>query len=453
MLSGTGFLDVAHTAMHLHTQRGYLLRHFGTPALDDRRQQCRTRLLGRFLFSGLRLHGKIEAATGIIGDGATGFGQRLHGQQHAPHIGMADDRTGLFAAHRRALNTFKGILQCLLVGTFGNRHALQTHAQAGVVHHGEHAGQTAVGFADQIADGVIEAHDTGRRGVNTHLVFQRQRACTVALTQRAIFIDQELGHQEQGDAAHPGWRVRQTGQYQMDDVLGHFVIAPGDENLLAADAVMIAFRLGLGSHHGKVGTGIGLGQVHGTGPLTAHQLGQVLGLEFIAAVQIQAFNGSLTQHRAETPGHIGRVPHLHHRDRQQEGQALTAVLGIELQRTPAALGILLIGLLERLGADHSTVLELDALLITFPVGRCHHIAGHASGLFQNCLHHIGRRIFKTRLFGQLLHPSHMVQSQFHILQRRIVICHGVPSLTIMCSWMSAHACKAGTHKNKGIHLY
>src|SRR5690606_10775156 len=48
---------------------------------------------------------------------------------------------------------------------------LNTYAQALVVHHGEHTGQTFVLFTDQPAFGTVEVHHTGGGTFDTHFVF------------------------------------------------------------------------------------------------------------------------------------------------------------------------------------------------------------------------------------------------------------------------------------------
>ena len=55
----------------------------------------------------------------------------------------------------------------------------------------------------------------------------------VALAERAVGVDHELGHDEQRDALAAGRRVGQARQHQVDDVLGQVVLAGGDEDLLA----------------------------------------------------------------------------------------------------------------------------------------------------------------------------------------------------------------------------
>ena len=66
--------------------------------------------------------------------------------------------------------------------------------------------------------------------------------------QAAVVIDQEFRHQEQRNAARAGRRIGQPRQHEMDDVVGEIVLAIGDEDLLAEDAVgAVAGRLGAGA--------------------------------------------------------------------------------------------------------------------------------------------------------------------------------------------------------------
>jgi hypothetical protein len=97
----------------------------------------------------------------------------------------------------------------------------------------------------------------------------------VARAQRAVRVDQELGYDEQRDALDAFRRVRGAGQHQMDGVLGHVVITPGDEDLLTENPVMIAVGHGAGPHRRQVGAGLRFGQVHGAGPFAADHLRQV----------------------------------------------------------------------------------------------------------------------------------------------------------------------------------
>ncbi|MCY1360949.1 hypothetical protein D9M69_475990 [compost metagenome] len=75
----------------------------------------------------------------------------------------------------------------------------------------------------------------------------------------------------------------------MNDVGGQVLLATTDENLAAADLIAaVGLRLGTGSRQGKVGTGLGLGEAHGTGPFTADHFLQVSLLQHLAAMAMQS---------------------------------------------------------------------------------------------------------------------------------------------------------------------
>ena len=100
-------LDVAHAAVNLNPQRGDLHTQLGQPALDNGNHEINaplTRLAGIF-GSGMR---EIHRDRLGIGQCAHGFVQRPHGQQHALHISVLNDR-------HAALNALTGIGHRLLI--------------------------------------------------------------------------------------------------------------------------------------------------------------------------------------------------------------------------------------------------------------------------------------------------------------------------------------------------
>ena len=128
-----------------------------------------------------------------------------------------------------------------------------------MVHHREHAGEALVFLADEVADRtavVAEAHHAGRTRVNAQLVLDGDRIDVVALADAAVGIDEILRHQEQRDSLDARGRLGQSGEHEVDDVVGHRVIAPGDEYLLAEKQVVIVLRLGARAHDGQVRTGL-----------------------------------------------------------------------------------------------------------------------------------------------------------------------------------------------------
>ena len=134
-----------------------------------------------------------------------------------------------------ALLAFACIRRCLLQRALGDADALQTDGEAGAVHHGEHRRHALVFLADQRAGRaalVAIDHGAGGRGMDAELVLDRMRARIVARAVR-----HEFRNQKQRNALGAGWRVGQARQHEMDDVVGQIVLAIGDEDLLAGDAV------------------------------------------------------------------------------------------------------------------------------------------------------------------------------------------------------------------------
>ena len=66
----------------------------------------------------------------------------------------------------------------------------------------------------------------------------------IARTQGAIFVDHHFGHHKQADALHTLGCTRDPRQHQMDDVVGHVVLAVGDVNL-GTKHLVSAIGLGL----------------------------------------------------------------------------------------------------------------------------------------------------------------------------------------------------------------
>ena len=260
--------------------------------------------------------GAIERHRGRITNGARGLGQRAHGQQHAPHVGMRDDRRRFGRRHAggAALPALACVGERQLRGAFGDADALQADREPGAVHHGEHGGHAGILFADDEAGGaavIAEDHGAGRRAVDAELVLDRMRAHVVAGAERAVGVEQEFGHQEQRNAARAGRRVGQPRQHEMDDVVGEVVLAVGDEDLLAGDAIAaVAGALGAGAQRADVGAGLRLGELHRPGPFAGDELFQIGALERVAAVGVERIDRAHGEHRADAESHRRRVPHL-----------------------------------------------------------------------------------------------------------------------------------------------
>ena len=81
-------------------------------------------------------------------------------------------------------------------------------------------------------------------------------------------LTRNFGHDEQRDALHALGRTGHAREHEVDDVLGHVVLAVGDEDLGAEELVAaVGLRLGARAHQRQVAAGLRLGQVHRAGPL------------------------------------------------------------------------------------------------------------------------------------------------------------------------------------------
>ena len=201
------------------------------------------------------------------------------------------------ACRRAALQAITGIGDGALIGALAQGQALDAHAQALVVHHGEHGIEALVRLADQVAGGAIEVHHAGGRGLDAHLVLDRAATYRVGLAQRTVGVDQHLGHQKQRDTFGPGGRIGQPRQHQVDDVFGQVLLAASDEDLRAAEAVA-TFGDGLraGADQPQVGASVRFGKAHGAGPAALVHRRQVQRLQRLAGMVEQCQAGPGGQH-------------------------------------------------------------------------------------------------------------------------------------------------------------
>ena len=200
----------------------------------------------------------------------------------------------------------------------------------------------------------------------------------------AVFVDEALRHQEQRDAARAGRRIGQARQHQVHDVVGHLVVAVGDEDLGAEDAVAAVGLLDrAGLEQAEIGARVRLGEVHRAGPLARHHLRQVEALQLIGALRLDGVDGAERQQRAQAEGEVGGIPHLAGGGGDHLRQVLPApFLGCR-ERAPAAGGELLVGLLPAGRRDDLAVDELGAGAIAGRAQRLQHLGAELAGLLDD----------------------------------------------------------------------
>ena len=291
-LRHAGLLDIARAAEDLLGLARQAVALLGQEALHHRGQQRHhvARLLAH-AWVGVALRG-VEQHGDPAQEGAPAIDKALLVQQQPAHIGVHDQRVGRAVrvdgpGHRPALEPVAGIDGGVLVGGRGHRQPLHPDQQPGLVHHREHGPQALVLLADQPAGGIVVVHRAGGVGVDAHLLLDLRADHAVAFPQRAVLVDEEFRHHEQRDAPAAFHRAGDPGQHQVDDVLGHVVLARRDEDLRAGDPVgAVALGFGVGAQQSQIGAALGLGQVHRAGPVAGNHLRQVGRLLLRSAVGV-----------------------------------------------------------------------------------------------------------------------------------------------------------------------
>ncbi len=411
------------TAQHLHAQQGVLQTGLGHEGLADGRQERQLILgIGADSFV-VGVMGVIQQLGGVVGQCPVALVEGLHGQQHAPHIRVHDNRVSSLVRFRRArqrahLQPVFRIGQSILVGHLAMTQTLHAGTQTGAVHHGEHAGQPLVDFADQKAGGAVEVHHAGSGGLDAHLVFDGTADHGIALALLTGGVGQELGHDEQRDTPGASRGVGQFGQHQVDDILGHVMLAGGDEDLGAGDRIG---TVGLGHRTGldqaQIGTAVWLGQAHGAGPVAGHQLVQVQLLLFLRTMGADRRGAAVGQAGVHVPGIVGRSGHFIDHQPQGSRQTLTTELHRPAHGGPAVVDILLVGFLEALGRGYHAIIEVAAFLISGAVQRSQHLAGKLRAFFQHRIDQIRGGISQTMGRIGTSKIKHFVHDKAHIAQR------------------------------------
>jgi hypothetical protein len=250
----------------------------------------------------------------------------------------------------------------------------------------------------------------------------------IAWPEPAVFLHQELGYQKQRQALHALGRVRRPGENGVDDVGREVVLAVGDKNFLAGDAVVVCLRHRLSPHARQIRAGLRLGQQHRAGPLAGNQLRQVGCPHLRITVVQQKLRRRLRQHRTERECHVGAVPDLAHGRRQQTGQPLCSIFSRKGQAVPAAVDELPIGADEAVRYAHRAVLEHAPLPVASGVQRRQHLGAEAPRLFENSVHQIVGRLFVARQLADRLEISDLPDDKAHVGERRGIDCHGTASV-------------------------
>ena len=423
-------LRIPRTAVDLHGQRGDVEALVGQIGFQHRSDQTHI-VMGLLRLGRVVRMLKIGLQRGPQGEGLPTFDERLGLQQHAAHIGVDHDRVSravgvLRSGQGTALQPVVGELDGGLIGGGADRQALQAGAQPRLVHHHEHGGHALVLSPDQPAFRPVIGHDAGRIAVDAHLVLEPGAGrADVALAQRAVLIDEHLGHDEQADALDPGRRALDPGQHQMDDVVGEVVLARRNPDLLAGDGIAaVAVGHRLGADQAQVRAALRLGQVHGPAPFAGGHLGQIHGLLLGRAVGVQAPVGPGRQTRIHREGGAGGGGHLAEGHGHHGRHPLAAMLGQGRKSGPAGLDHGLVGFLPAGRAGDLAIDPFAAFLIADAVQGRDDFLGEFGAFLEDLADQVRRDVGEAGLVGIAVDLQHLVQDERQVADRRLVG-HGI----------------------------
>ena len=413
--------------MHLDTGRRHLVHQLRAPGFDHRCQQGEAFAEVVLFLVRVTVSAEVMRVSAVIGKTAHGLGHRLHAHEHALNICMLYKSRRFAGLDITTLYPLLRVGQRILVGAFGKGDALEAYFQPSVVHQCKHAGKTITGFTDQVADGPLvfsETHDTGRARMNAELVFCRYHPDIVSLTQGSVFVDQELGHQEKRQTLVARRCIHHRRQNDVHDVFRHFMLTPGDEDLLAPHQVVVSNRFCPGLERRKIRARMGFRQVHGRTPLARYQRRQILLFDLVTGMSRQRINTTRGQQRTERHGHTGAVPHLGSSKVHQEWQTLPAIFRVLGQTQPFILDKQLVGLDEAVRRHHRIVFNTNTLFIADPIQRCEDLTGKFSRFFQDSFRQFGGCISKTCQAVQPFIVQQFIDNKTHLTGGSKIIGHG-----------------------------
>ena len=150
VLSSACLLDIAHAAVHLHSDARHFYCQIRTPGLRERGQQSGHLISTHASVVVDAVLREINGCRVPVTEATNRRGARPHVEQHPLHIRMVDDRgwRRTRGSRRPTLEPVIRKLQGLLVRALGDADSLEPDRKAGVVHHREHGPHSAALLAE-----------------------------------------------------------------------------------------------------------------------------------------------------------------------------------------------------------------------------------------------------------------------------------------------------------------
>ena len=268
-----------------------------------------------------------------------------------------------------------------------------------------------------------QVHQARGGSVQADLLLHATAGHIVGFSQRAVFIDPDLGYDEQADSLDPGRRPFHTGQNSVYDVFGEVLLRSGDEDFGSGDEVMVTVLSGgcLGVPHCTAC--IGLGELHGAGPLSGKHLLHELLFHLIRAKRVDQSGRSVGQARIDHERGTGPAEHLARRGDHHRGKPLPPVLHRVGRSIPAVFAELPVGLVIGFWHGDLSVLETATFAIPFLVHRSKYGFSKLRRFIQDHVQILQREILERFPFEQgVFHVEHFMQNKFRIAGVGSILC-------------------------------
>jgi hypothetical protein len=377
--------------------------------------------------------GEVGEFGGVDQEGEAALDDRLLAQEHAADVGVLDDgdllRARIAGAGGAALAAVVGVAEGLVVGGGGGGHAVDADHDAGLVHHLEHVGEALVGLADQpaVAGALLaEVDDEAGQALPADLV-DHAGGVDVVVDEGAGGVEAAARDDEQGDALDAGRGVVEAGEDQVDDVVGDVVIAAGDEDLVAVDAVgAVAGRGGAGGDVAEARAGLRLGEGHGAGPLAGVHAAHEGVAQEVVAEGLDEVGGAGGEAGVAVGAEVGGHEVGLGDDRHGARELLAADLGGAGGAEDPELGHLRPDRSHARVHGDAAVLEARGLEVHGAVGGEEEVAGEGAGAAQEQVEGLGAVLGEGGQATQGQHVGDLVELELHVTVRDegVLVGHG-----------------------------
>ena len=261
--------------------------------------------------------------------------------------------------------------------------------------------------------------------MNPHFLLNARADHVIEFSHAAIVIDPDFGHQEQRYAFGAGRRADNTRQNRMNNVIHQVVLTTGDKNLSAGNGVgaVIIFDRGRGQR-AHVGSGLRLGQEHGSRPFAGVHFFQKQFFLFFGPEFLNQFAGAMGQSGIHHKGKISANQIITSSQRHGPGHSLPSPLRVFRHRHPFAFPDQIVHPMKGFRHGNHTVFQFTAFFISDFLGGKHFLDGQVSGFGYDQINRLFIKVSIFFMFAELFNMKLFKQNKIHISSVCYKLCHG-----------------------------